>query len=129
MTLNGEGIVMVDFWAGWCGPRRWFEPVFEQASQTHPDIVFGKVDTEDDARAAACSWPRRSRKPCKPSNVAPPRRGWSGGAVRPRTIGSMSPRRAGCQGLPTPAWKAGREYSRTIDASVRAVDRRSADLV
>jgi thiol-disulfide isomerase/thioredoxin len=83
MTLNGEGIVMVDFWAGWCGPRRWFEPVFEQASQTHPDIVFGKVDTEGDARAAACSWPRRSRKPCKPSNVAPPAGGGAAGPYDP----------------------------------------------
>lgn len=41
-----SGIVLVDWWAAWCGPCRMFAPVFEKASETHPDITFAKVDTE-----------------------------------------------------------------------------------
>jgi thioredoxin 1 len=45
-TVRENDIVLVDWWAAWCGPCRMFAPVFEKAAQAHPEIVFGKVDTE-----------------------------------------------------------------------------------
>ena len=51
-TVLADGITIVDFWAEWCGPCRAFAPVFEQASETHADITFAKVDTEAEQQLA-----------------------------------------------------------------------------
>lgn len=48
-----DGIVLIDFWAAWCGPCRTFAPVFERVSEAHGDITFAKVDTEDQPELAA----------------------------------------------------------------------------
>ncbi len=54
-TLEDNEILLIDFWADWCGPCKQFAPIYEQVSEQHPDVTFAKVDTEAEQELAAAA--------------------------------------------------------------------------
>ena len=52
-TLDQDGITLIDWWAGWCGPCKMFAPIYDAASEQHSDITFGKIDTEAEQQLSA----------------------------------------------------------------------------
>ena len=67
-TVTENDLVLVDFWAAWCGPCRMFAPVFQKASNENPDVVFAKVETEEEMLVfnASNPWPKDAVAPNTP---------------------------------------------------------------